>query len=244
MQQIHCRLALRTKPDGASSVGLVWSLAFGLLKQLHFVYLSLAQLWWINISGGWRFTRQAANSSNPPSEATADLPSPQPPLKFSPNDRRASSCLLMMPFFSPFFRFFILTLPEITELLRRWCMGGCWSGQMGKCNYRCLRAWARDWGMVVWGVEEGCHKGEFRKRRHRHSSCETIAGEKIKSRILFIYLFYIKRFPFELCFLCSTTEWWVFLSLSWNKLCNGVPVCVCVVILGQVLCPCLLLSIK
>lgn len=43
-RQIHRRLVLRTEPDGASSAGLVWSLAVGLFKQLHFVYSSLDQL--------------------------------------------------------------------------------------------------------------------------------------------------------------------------------------------------------
>lgn len=45
-------------------------------------------------------------------------------------------------------------------------------------------------GMLLekWGLEEGCHKGESKKPRQCHLSCETIAGKKLNQGFyLFIY---------------------------------------------------------
>lgn len=82
------------------------------------------------------------------------LPSPPTPLKFPPERRKRLASFADDAFF--FFWLFIFKPREVTELLRRWCMGGCWSGQMGKCNYRCLRA-------SGWGGKEG--GGRLSQRR-------------------------------------------------------------------------------
>lgn len=82
-----------------------------------------------------------------------------------PNDWIASSliCLWMR---ATFLFTLYLTQQELMELLWWWCMGDCVRRQMGKCNYECFRASGRK--------EKNCHKGEFKKQRQHHSSCETI----------------------------------------------------------------------
>lgn len=69
-------------------------------------------------------------------------------------------------FFPPLLSLY-LTQWELMELLWWWCMGDCVRRQMGKCNYGCFRALGK-------GKKKTCHKGEFKKRRQHHSSCETI----------------------------------------------------------------------
>lgn len=82
-----------------------------------------------------------------------------------PNDWIASTliCLWMR---ATFLLTLYLTQQELMELLWWWCMGDCARRQMGKCNYECFRASGRK--------EKNCHKGEFKKQRQHHSSCETI----------------------------------------------------------------------
>lgn len=172
-QQISRRLALRTKPDGASSVGLGCSLVISswLVQTTSLRLLIIRPTVMNKLPCGWRFTRHTAYSSKPAFWGAGwPLPSPTP-RKFPPERRKRLASFADDAFF--FFWLFIFKPREVTELLRRWCMGGCWSGQMGKCNYRCLRASGRGERRE----EEGCHKGEFKKRRQRHSSWETIVGK-------------------------------------------------------------------
>lgn len=74
-QQISRRLALRTKPDGASSVGLGCSLVISswLVQTTSLRLLIIRSTVMNKLPCGWRFTRHTAYSSNPPSEALADL---------------------------------------------------------------------------------------------------------------------------------------------------------------------------
>lgn len=80
-QQISRWSAMRTKPDGASSVGLECSMAIsGWLIQTTSLRLLIIRPTVMNKPPcGWCFTRHTAYSSNPPSEAPADcysLPHP------------------------------------------------------------------------------------------------------------------------------------------------------------------------
>lgn len=79
-QQISRRLALCTKPDGASSVGLGCSLVISswLVQTTSLRLLIIRPTVMNKLPCGCRFTRHTAYSSNPPSEALVTSPLPHP----------------------------------------------------------------------------------------------------------------------------------------------------------------------